>query len=71
MKACSTCKSGKTPYCRHVVGILTGSGNVRDDVAAWLVEQNAMMPDSEERDSDAIDNGCPAWKGINTDGVSS
>jgi hypothetical protein len=71
MKACSTCKIGTTPYCRHVVGILTGSGNVRADVAAWVVRQNAMMPDSKEHDSDAIDDGCPAWEGINTDGVSS
>ena len=71
MKTCLTCQNGSTPYCRHVVGILTGSGNVRDDVAAWLVEQNAMMPDSAKRDSDAIDNGCPAWECINTDGMSS
>ena len=71
MKTCSTCKSGKTPYCRHVVGILTGTGNVRDDVAAWVIRQNTMVRVSQEHDSNAIDNGCPAWEGINTDGVSS
>jgi len=50
------------------VGIFTGSGNVRDDVAAWLVRQNAMTPESEECDPD---DECPAWESINTDRVTS
>ena len=68
MKTCLTCQNGSTPYCRHVVGILTGSGNVLHDVAAWLVRQNAMTPESEACDPD---DECPAWESINTDRVTS